>query len=43
MLDRIGRVPGLGHLAWAAMLKTIGSGVKRRLSRLNATKRSSRR
>jgi hypothetical protein len=28
MLDRIGRVPGVGHLAWAVMLKTIGSGLK---------------
>ncbi|MEK6229588.1 MAG: alpha/beta hydrolase [Actinomycetota bacterium] len=28
ILDRIGRVPGLGHLAWVAMLKTIGSSMK---------------
>jgi pimeloyl-ACP methyl ester carboxylesterase len=28
MLDRVGRVPGLGHLAWVVMLKTIGSGLK---------------
>jgi pimeloyl-ACP methyl ester carboxylesterase len=28
MLNRIGRVPGLGHLAWVAMSKTIGSAVK---------------
>jgi pimeloyl-ACP methyl ester carboxylesterase len=28
ILDRIGRVPGLGHLAWAVSVKTIGSAMK---------------
>ena len=28
ILDRVARVPGLGHLAWMATIKTIGSGVK---------------
>jgi pimeloyl-ACP methyl ester carboxylesterase len=28
ILDRIGRVPGLGHLVWVASLKTIGSAMK---------------
>ena len=28
ILDRIGRVPGLGHLAWVAALKTIGMASK---------------
>jgi pimeloyl-ACP methyl ester carboxylesterase len=28
ILDRIGRVPGLGHLAWVAAVKTIGSAMK---------------
>jgi pimeloyl-ACP methyl ester carboxylesterase len=27
-LDRIGRVPGLGHLAWVAAVKTIGRAMK---------------
>ena len=28
VLDRLGRVPGLGQLAWAAMFKTIGRSMK---------------
>jgi hypothetical protein len=28
ILDRIGRVSGLGHLAWVASLKTIGMAMK---------------
>jgi pimeloyl-ACP methyl ester carboxylesterase len=28
ILDRIGRLPGLGHLAWVASLKTIGIAMK---------------
>lgn len=28
ILDRIGRVPGLGHLAWVAAVRTIGSAMK---------------
>jgi len=28
VLDRLGRVPGLAQLGWAAMLKTIGRAMK---------------
>ena len=28
ILDRIGRVPGLGHLTWVAAIKSIGSAMK---------------
>jgi pimeloyl-ACP methyl ester carboxylesterase len=28
ILDRIGRVPGVGHLAWVASVKTIGMAMK---------------
>jgi pimeloyl-ACP methyl ester carboxylesterase len=28
ILDRVGRLPGLGHLAWVASVKTIGTAMK---------------